>query len=94
MAEHQRAVQAMIDQKRLAYLDQKQRDEAEIAARRAEDERKLLLVEEERRRLLAEAAELGLEFLPPGVIRDQRDLEFIQQHLANLNAGGGGGGGR
>lgn len=80
-AEHQRAVQAMVDEKRRVYQEQKAREEAEIAAKRAEDERKLLLVEEERRKILAEAAELGLEFLPPGVIRDQRDMDFIQQHL-------------
>lgn len=76
--EHQRAVQAMIDDKRQAYMEQKAREEIELAARRIEDERKLALVEEERRRLLAEAAQLGIEFLPPGVIRDQRDLDYIR----------------
>lgn len=68
----------MIDGKRQAYLDQKAREEVDLAARRIEDERKLALVEEERRRLLAEAAQLGIEFLPPGVIRDQRDLDYIR----------------
>ncbi|KAG1661219.1 hypothetical protein FOA52_008264 [Chlamydomonas sp. UWO 241] len=77
-AEHQRAVQAMIDDKRRRYMEQKARDEAEIAATRANDERRLAIVEEERARLLAEAAELR-EYLPRGVIRDQRDLELMNQ---------------
>ena len=82
LVEHQRAVQAMIDDKRRMYMEQKAREEAELAARRAEDERRLAIVEAERRILLAEAAELR-EFLPRGVLRDQGDVEYINQVLAS-----------
>eukprot|EP00195_Chlamydomonas_chlamydogama_P011039 CAMPEP_0202890232 /NCGR_PEP_ID=MMETSP1392-20130828/721_1 /ASSEMBLY_ACC=CAM_ASM_000868 /TAXON_ID=225041 /ORGANISM="Chlamydomonas chlamydogama, Strain SAG 11-48b" /LENGTH=479 /DNA_ID=CAMNT_0049573769 /DNA_START=242 /DNA_END=1678 /DNA_ORIENTATION=- len=70
LVEHQRAVAAMIEDKRRMYEEQKARDEAELAAQRLDDERKLALLEEERKRLLREAAELR-DFLPRGVIRDQ-----------------------
>ena len=78
----QLVVQAMIDDKRRMYMEQKAREEAELAARRAEDERRLAIVEAERRILLAEAAELR-EFLPRGVLRDQGDVEYINQVLAS-----------
>ena len=80
LLEHQRAVQAMIEDKRRMYMEQKAREEADIAAVRAEEERKLAIVESERKRLLAEAAELK-DYLPRGVIRDQVDLEFINRVL-------------
>ena len=41
MAEHQRAVEAMVEDKRRMYEEQKARDEAELAAQRMEDERKV-----------------------------------------------------
>ncbi len=82
LLEHQRAVQNMIDEKRRMYMEQKAREEADIAAQRAEDERKLGIVEAERRRLLAEAAELR-EFLPRGVIRDQGDIDFLNGLMAS-----------
>jgi hypothetical protein len=75
--EHQRAVQNMIEEKRRMYLEQKARDEANIAAQRAEDERKLAIVEIERKRLLAEAAALR-EYLPKGVIRDQKVIMIFE----------------
>lgn len=68
----------MIEDKRRMYMEQKARDEADIAAQRLEDERKLALVEQERRRLLAEAAELR-DYLPRGVLRDQNDLDYVNQ---------------
>jgi hypothetical protein len=71
-------VQGMIEDKRRMYMEQKARDEADIAAQRLEDERKLALVEQERRRLLAEAAELR-DYLPRGVLRDQNDLDYVNQ---------------
>ena len=80
LLEHQRAVQNMIEDKRRMYMEQKAREEADIAAVRAEEERKLAIVELERKRLLAEAAELR-DYLPRGVIRDQGDLEFINKVL-------------
>jgi len=81
LLDHQRAVAAMIEDKRRMYMEQKAREEADIAAVRAEDERKLAIVEAERKRLLAEAAELR-DYLPRGVIRDQGDLEFVNKVLA------------
>mmetsp|Transcript_43973 Transcript_43973/g.131828 ORF Transcript_43973/g.131828 Transcript_43973/m.131828 type:complete len:497 (-) Transcript_43973:323-1813(-) len=78
LAEHQRAVSDMIDDKRRRYMEQKARDEAEAEAVRAADERKLALIEDERRKLLIEAAELR-EYLPRGVIRDQADLALINR---------------
>lgn len=78
LLEHQRAVQGMIEDKRRMYMEQKARDEADIAAQRLEDERKLALVEQERRKLLAEAAELR-DYLPRGVLRDQNDLDYVNQ---------------
>lgn len=77
-AEHQRQVQQMVEEKRRMYEEQKAREEAEVAAQRLEDERKLAIIEEERRKLLAEAAALR-EYLPRGVIRDQEDMDFINQ---------------
>lgn len=71
----------MIDEKRRLYMEQKARDEAALAAARLEEERKGALIEAERKRLLAEAAALR-EFLPRGVIRDQADLDFVNQLLA------------
>ncbi len=71
-------MQGMIEDKRRMYMEQKARDEADIAAQRLEDERKLALVEQERRRLLAEAAELR-DYLPRGVLRDQNDLDYVNQ---------------
>jgi hypothetical protein len=49
--------------------------------------RKRQIIEDERRRLLREAAELK-DYLPRGVIRDQQDLEFINQTLTQLRMSG------
>ncbi|GLC44575.1 hypothetical protein PLESTB_001320800 [Pleodorina starrii] len=83
LAEHQREVQRLIDEKRQAFEDAKAREEAEEAAKRAEDERLRGLVEEERKKLLREAAELQ-DYLPRGVMRDQGDVDFIAQVLEDM----------
>ncbi len=46
--------------------------------------RKRALIEDERKALLREAAEL-IDYLPRGVLRDQADLQFVQEHLARAN---------
>lgn len=139
--EHQHAVQAMVEERRRQYQEQKAREEAEIAAQSAEEVRFLLvflynlfegaqahtdsqrhqrafphsarshllnahfvhkthpltctfllflhhsqarkqvIIESQRQALLREAAELK-DFLPRGVVRDQKDLEYLNQVLA------------
>ncbi|EFJ51321.1 hypothetical protein VOLCADRAFT_103570 [Volvox carteri f. nagariensis] len=85
LAEHQREVQRLIEEKRKAFEEAKAREEAEDAAKRAEDERLRGLVEEERKKLLREAAELK-DFLPRGVMRDQGDVDFIAQAASRVRA--------
>lgn len=46
--------------------------------RRAEEARHAAIIAEERRKLLEQAAELA-EYLPPGVVKDRQELEFLKQ---------------
>lgn len=85
--EHAREVQRLIDERRKMYEEQKAREEAELAAHAAEEGRKRALVEQERLALLREAAELK-EYLPRGVLRDQADLDYVNQVAAQLAATG------
>lgn len=75
--EHKREVERLLAVKRDMFEKQRAAEEAEQQARLAEKEREAALLEEERRRLLAEAASLQ-EYLPKGVLRDQRDAQLMR----------------
>lgn len=51
--------------------------------RRAEEARREGIIAGERRKLLQQAAELA-EFLPPGVLKNSEELEYVKQHTAQL----------
>lgn len=49
--------------------------------RRSAEAARAAIIAEERSKLLAEAAELA-DYLPPGVLRDRRELELMRQRQA------------
>lgn len=81
--EHRREVERLVEEKRMMYEALKAKDEAEIAAGQAEEDRRAAIIESERMRLLREAAEL-LEYLPKGVLRDAKDLQYVNQLAAQM----------
>jgi predicted phage gp36 major capsid-like protein len=84
--EHKREVERLIAEKRAMYEAARAAEEAEAARRAAEEARKAAIVEEQRRMLLEEAADLA-GFLPRGVLRDDRDLQYVQQRMGGMSMG-------
>lgn len=76
-AEHKRAVESLLQERRAQYAAEREREAFERAEEiRMEDFRKRI-VEEERRRLLREHATRLLGYLPKGVIQGEDDLQML-----------------
>ena len=84
--EHKREVERLIAEKRAMFEAARAAEEAEAARQAAEEARKAAIVEEQRRKLLEEAADLA-GFLPRGVLRDERDLQYMQQRMGWMSMG-------
>ncbi|CAF3228112.1 unnamed protein product [Rotaria socialis] len=75
--EHKKAVDNLLEQRRHQMTVDKQREVAErIEGERVEHVRKQI-IEEERIKLLREHAHRLLGYLPKGVIRDEKDLDYL-----------------
>ncbi|WIA31853.1 hypothetical protein OEZ86_002718 [Tetradesmus obliquus] len=81
VAEHKRAVDRMLEEKRERYEEARRAEEAEAAARQAAEAARAAIIADERRKLLLQAADLA-EFLPPGAVKDRQELELMRQHAA------------
>ncbi|CAF3421056.1 unnamed protein product [Rotaria sp. Silwood1] len=81
--EHKRAVDALLEERRRQMTMDKQRDINErVEAERIEQIRKQI-IEEERIKLLREHAHRLLGYLPKGVIRDEKDLDYLGNDFKN-----------
>lgn len=76
-AEHKRAVEVLLEQRRaqMAVEKQREQEEKEVGAKMEAYRRQI--IEEERIKLLREHADKLLGYLPRGVIRDASDLDAL-----------------
>ncbi|CAF2091127.1 unnamed protein product [Rotaria magnacalcarata] len=81
--EHKRAVDSLLEERRRQMTVDKQREVNErVEAERIEQVRKEI-IEEERIKLLREHAHRLLGYLPKGVIRDEKDLDYLGNDFKN-----------
>lgn len=76
-AEHKRAVESLLDQRRAAMSQEKQRELDEKQSAEKMEAFRRQIIEEERIKLLREHATKLLGYLPKGVIRDSKDLDAL-----------------
>ncbi|GMH38150.1 hypothetical protein BSKO_06034 [Bryopsis sp. KO-2023] len=74
--DHRREVDRLVAEKRAMYEELKRKEAEEEESRRREEDRKAAIIEYERQKLLEEAAGLHA-YLPKGVIRDKKELDFV-----------------
>ncbi|KAM4661130.1 meiosis-specific nuclear structural protein 1 isoform 2-T9 [Amazona ochrocephala] len=75
--EHRRAVEKLIQDRRQQFVADKEREleERQLEAKREQKFR--AIVEEERQKLLKEHASKLLGYLPPGILRDEGDINML-----------------
>lgn len=76
-AEHKRAVETLLEQRRLQMSQEKQREQEEKAMNERMEAYRRQIIEEERIKLLREHADKLIGYLPKGVIRDSKDLDAL-----------------
>ncbi|NXT57095.1 MNS1 protein, partial [Pluvianellus socialis] len=79
--EHRRAVEKFLEDRRQQFIADKEREleERKLEERRQENIR--AIVEEERQKLLKEHASKLLGYLPPGVIKDEDDINMLGEEF-------------
>lgn len=76
-AEHKRAVEALLEQRRLQLSEEKLREQSEKEMSEKMDAYRRQIIEEERIKLLRQHADKLIGYLPKGVIRDSKDLDAL-----------------
>lgn len=70
-------VERLVEERRLMYQAAVEAEEREMAKRGEQEEYRMAVVERERQRLLREHADDLKDYLPKGVLKDQRDYEVV-----------------
>lgn len=76
-AEHKRAVEELLEQRRSQMGAEKMREQEEKEMNEKMEAYRRQIIEEERIKLLREHADKLLGYLPKGVIRDSKDLDAL-----------------
>lgn len=79
--EHRRAVDALIEDRRLRFEAEKAAEMGELQQERQRQAMRQQIIEEERQKLLLEHATKLLGYLPKGVLRDSRDLALFDDQF-------------
>lgn len=75
--EHKRSVEQLIDDRRVQFAADREREVSERRDEERMEQFKRQIIEEERQKLLQEHAMRLLGYLPKGVIRDTHDLDML-----------------
>ncbi|CAF1536771.1 unnamed protein product [Adineta ricciae] len=81
--EHKKAADVLLEEHRRQLAFDKQRDVDERAQAEHLDLKRKQFIKEERIKLLREHAHCLLGYLPKGVIRDEKDLDYLDNDFKN-----------